>query len=137
MRRRDLVQSLADLAEDSTRGGIATDFALEGRLENGSDELDVQLFRIAQEAVGNARKHGHATQVHLTLRVEPEHIQLRVEDNGHGFVPDSSGQASKAGEHLGLLSMRERAERLRGRLSINSAPGHGTIVEATVPVPSE
>jgi signal transduction histidine kinase len=137
LKRRGLVQSLTDLAADSTRGGLVTDFALDGHLEDGSDELDVQLFRIAQEAVGNARKHGHATQVRLKLQVEREQIRLRVEDNGQGFVPDASDKASKAGEHLGLLSMRERAERLRGSLSIVSAPGHGTTVEATVPLVAE
>ena len=93
------------------------------------------MFRIAQEAVGNARRHGHATQVHLTLRADPARVVLRVEDNGQGFVPDPSGRAPSAGEHLGLLSMRERAERLRGQLAIVSAPERGTTVEATVPLP--
>jgi signal transduction histidine kinase/ligand-binding sensor domain-containing protein len=137
MKRRGLVQSLTDLAENTTRGGITTEFALQGRLDGGSDELDVQLFRIAQEAVGNARKHGHATQVHLTLLAGPAQIVLRVEDNGQGFEPDPNYRAASAGEHLGLLSMRERAERLRGRLAIVSAPGRGTTVEATVPLPAE
>jgi len=134
MRRRGLVQSLTDLAEDTTRTGVATDFTLEGHLNGSSDELDVQLFRIAQEAVGNARRHGHATQVRLTLRAESARVVLRVEDNGQGFVPDLTNRPS-AGEHLGLLSMRERAERLRGQLAIVSAPDRGTTVEATVPLP--
>ena len=71
----------------------------------------------------------------LTLRAEPTRIVLRVEDNGQGFVPDLSNRAPSAGEHLGLLSMRERAERLRGRLAIVSVPERGTTVEATVPLP--
>jgi signal transduction histidine kinase len=134
MKRRGLVQSLTDLADNTTRTGVATDFALEGHLNASSDELDVQLFRIAQEAVGNARRHGHATQVRLTLRAESARVVLRVEDNGQGFVPDLNNRPS-AGEHLGLLSMRERAERLRGQLAIVSAPDRGTTVEATVPLP--
>jgi signal transduction histidine kinase len=60
-----------------------------------------------------------------------------VEDNGQGFEPRSADRSPTAGEHLGLLSMRERVERLRGRLAIVSAPGHGTTVEATVPVPAK
>ena len=135
MKRRGLVQSLTDLAEDTTRTGVATDFALEGHLNGGSDELDVQLFRIAQEAVGNARRHGHATQVRLTLRAEADRVVLRVEDNGQGFTPDLTNRAPSVGEHLGLLSMRERAERLRGQLAIVSVPEQGTTVEATVPLP--
>ena len=72
--------------------------------------------------------------MHLTLRADPARVVLRVEDNGQGFVPDSSDQAASAGEHLGLLSMRERAERLRGQLAIVSMPGRGTTIEATVPL---
>jgi signal transduction histidine kinase len=137
MRRPGLVQSLSDLAEDATRAGVPTDVTVDGRIEGESDELDVQLLRIAQEAVGNARKHGRATRVRVTLRAEPQRIVLRVEDNGQGFVPDSIERSQSLGEHLGLLSMRERAERLRGRLAIVSTPGGGTTVEATVPVPSK
>ena len=115
--------------------GVATDFALEGHLNGSSDELDVQLFRIAQEAVGNAKRHGHATQVRMTLRAEPARIVLRVEDNGQGFVPRPEQPGALGGRTPGLLSMRERAERLRGRLAIVSVPERGTTVEATVPLP--
>jgi signal transduction histidine kinase len=137
MKRRNLVQSLTDLAETTTRNGLSTDFSVEGRFDGGSDEMHTQLFRIAQEAVVNARKHGHATEVHMTLRAEPGQVVLRVEDNGSGFVPGSSDdKAASVGEHLGLLAMRERAERLQGRLAIDSVPGRGTTIEATVPLPA-
>lgn len=136
MKRRGLVQSLTDLAETTTRSGLVTEFAMQGRLDGGSDELDVQLFRIAQEAVVNARKHGHATEVHVTLQAQPGQVVLRVEDNGQGFEPGSSDKAAAVGEHLGLLAMRERAERLQGRLAIDSTPGRGTTIEATVPLPA-
>jgi len=137
MKRRGLVQSLSDLAENTARNGVPTDFTTNGYVEQRSDELDVQLFRIAQEAVGNALKHGRATQVRMVLRADPTQIVLTVEDNGRGFVTEARDPAPSLGEHLGLLSMRERAERIRGRLRIVSAPGRGTTIEAIVPVPVE
>ena len=137
MKPRDLVQSLSDLAENTARNGVPTDFTTDGRVERSSDEVDVQLFRIAQEAVGNARKHGQATHIRMELRADPTRIVLTVEDNGRGFVTEAHDPAPSLGQHLGLLSMRERAERVRGRLNIISAPGRGTTIEASVPVPSE
>jgi signal transduction histidine kinase len=74
--------------------------------------------------------------VHVTLQAQPGQVVLRVEDNGQGFEPGSSDKAAAVGEHLGLLAMRERAERLQGRLAIDSTPGHGTTIEATVPLPA-
>jgi two-component system, NarL family, sensor kinase len=137
MKRRGLVQSLSDLAENTARKGVPTDFTTDGRVESSSDEVDVQLFRIAQEAVGNALKHGKATHVRMALRADPSRIVLTVEDNGRGFVAEAHDPAPSQGEHLGLLSMRERAERVRGRLHIISVLGQGTTVEAIVPVSSE
>ena len=106
--------------EHDSHAACATDFALEGRLDGSSDELDVQLFRIAQEAVGNARKHGHATQVRLTLRAEPARVVLRVEDNGQGFVPDrltgrSAGRAPGAAQHARARRAPARPARHRQR----------------------
>jgi signal transduction histidine kinase len=134
MKRRGLVQSLTDLAENTARNGVPTDFTTNGYVERSSDELDVQL-RIAQEAVGNAQaRPGHAHPD--CARADPADV-LTVEDNGRGFVAEAHDPAPSLGQHLGLLSMRERAERVRGRLNIISAPGRRTTIEATVPVPSE
>jgi signal transduction histidine kinase len=94
-------------------------------------------LRIAQEAVSNALKHGRATRLHLALRSDADSIVLTVEDNGQGFAAEERQSSPGRGEHLGLLSMRERAERIRGRLAIVSAPGRGTTIQATVPIPSE
>jgi signal transduction histidine kinase len=137
MQSRDLIQSLTDLAENTSRRGVPTDFTADGRLALGSDEVDLQLLRIAQEAVSNALKHGHATRLHLALRSEADKIVLTVEDNGQGFAAEERQTSPGRGEHLGLLSMRERAERIRGRLAIVSAPGRGTTIQAIVPIPSE
>jgi signal transduction histidine kinase len=94
----------------------------------------MQLLRIAQESVRNAVRHGSATQVQIALSFEDDRIRLRISDDGRGFVPDEREVARETGEHLGLLTMRERAARVRGRIEITSSPGRGTTIETSVPV---
>jgi len=88
------------------------------------------LLRIAQEALGNALRHSGADRVQLELGVRDSTARLRVSDDGDGFDPAGAAVRSR---RLGLVSMRERAEALGGRLSIESTPGHGTTVVAEVP----
>jgi signal transduction histidine kinase len=95
------------------------------------------LFRIAQEAVSNAIRHGRATHVRIDLAYQPECVVLKVTDDGCGFVAEERDPAPAIGEHLGLLTMRERAARVRGRLAILSSPGNGTTIETTVPLVAE
>jgi PAS domain S-box-containing protein len=83
------------------------------------------LYRIAQEALNNALKHGSVTTITVYLRVEDEQVELEVVDNGIGFNP--SEVSHKGG--LGLISMRERAEQLGGSLLIHSIPEKGTRVK--------
>lgn len=84
--------------------------------------------RIAQEALHNIVKHARASTVVLQLVTQENEIMLEVRDNGRGFDP-----AGPFPGHLGLRSMRERAERVGGTLSIESVPGQGTYVRARVP----
>jgi len=138
MRPRALVDSLRELAENTTRSkGVATEFCLSGRPQSSSADADLQLLRIAQESVSNAVRHGRATQVRINLSFEQDRILLTVTDDGRGFVPDEHDPAPSAGEHLGLLTMRERAARVRGRLDIVSIPGRGTTIETSVPMMAE
>jgi signal transduction histidine kinase len=95
MKSGGLVQSLTDLAENTSRRGVQADFTADGRLERSDDEVDVQLLRIAQEAVSNALKHGHATHLHLALRSDADNIVLTVEDNGRA-LPRRSGRRRPA-----------------------------------------
>ncbi len=89
------------------------------------------LYRIAQEALHNAVKHAHATTLDLTLETAADTVTLTVADDGAGFDPGGNFPG-----HLGLRSMRERMTRLGGDLSITSAPGKGTTVQATLPIHS-
>jgi len=101
-------------------------------VEVGDDELSsavgVHLFRVVQEGVSNALKHAGATAVRVSLRRDGDLAVLAVEDEGRGFDP------TRPNEGLGLLGMHERIDLLGGRLRIDSVPGRGTTIEATVPL---
>jgi len=94
-------------------------------------EIAGDLFRIAQEAVVNAGRHAEATRVELSLRTVGDQIELRVADDGHGF--DGRPITGPEPGHLGLASMRERAELMDGKLAIESS-GRGTRVLVLAPL---
>jgi two-component system CheB/CheR fusion protein len=87
------------------------------------------LFRIAQEAISNAVKHGKALNVELEIDQKPNEILLSIKDDGAGFSP---GQ-DRGG--MGLRIMAYRAEMIGGKLTVQSSEGRGTKVVCTVPVP--
>ena len=95
-------------------------------------EMSGDLFRIAQEAVINAGRHAGARDVSISLRTVDSNIELRVTDNGHGFE-DSDPLASSEPGHLGLASIRERAEILDGKLEVETSD-LGTKVLVLVPL---
>lgn len=90
------------------------------------------LLRVAQEAVTNAVKHAHAGRVEVAVRYAAQAVTLRIRDDGRGF----DAAAPQAPGHFGLLGMRERCEKLRAVLRLDSAPGRGTTVTVTVPAPA-
>jgi signal transduction histidine kinase len=92
------------------------------------------LFRIAHEALSNARKHADATQLDVELEPKGDGYLLRISDNGVGFDPVEIA-ATKPG-HLGLVAMRERAEMAGGKIDLYSLPGSGTVLEVWMPAPT-
>lgn len=94
------------------------------------EDLDTAIYRIAQEALSNALRHGHATVVDVQLTTMPDAVQLIVQDDGLGF----DAGAETAG--LGLLGARERAAVLGGRLHVHSTPGKGARIELWLPLPT-
>ncbi|MEU3663292.1 GAF domain-containing sensor histidine kinase [Streptomyces sp. NPDC032940] len=88
------------------------------------------VLRVAQEALHNALRHSGAEHVDVTLARRGSGAVLRVTDDGSGFDPRT---VRRAGRHLGLVSMRDRANGAGGRLTVESAPGKGTTIEMEVP----
>jgi signal transduction histidine kinase len=97
-------------------------------------EHEEALYQIAREALHNVVKHAQAGEAWVRLDLSGEEIVLSIEDNGHGFDPDRLAEGG--GSHIGTSTMRERAQAIGGTLKIVSAPGHGTMVQARVSVPS-
>ncbi|PYQ54604.1 MAG: hypothetical protein DMF53_29230 [Acidobacteria bacterium] len=95
--------------------------------------VEVGLYRIAQEALQNALRHGDASRVLLRLEAPPGRIRLTVQDDGRGFT---IGGSSGTGSHFGLVGMRERARLLGGSFQIESSPGAGTRITADIPLRS-
>jgi signal transduction histidine kinase len=126
--------ALEGLAERTGRNGMQVDFSIDLACEGGRapsrhvPELETALYRIVQEALTNAAKHGHAEHATVAVREDGETVHLRISDDGAGFdlANDTDG--------FGLLGMRERVELLAGELQIDSAPGGGAVVSASFPV---
>jgi len=92
------------------------------------------LFRVAREALANVHKHAAASDVSVLVTEADGGVEVVVTDDGVGF--DTGGENLAPG-HVGLASARERAERVGGRVEVESSPGNGTRVRAWIPrIPS-
>jgi signal transduction histidine kinase len=96
--------------------------------------VEIALFRVAQEALTNVRKHARTRRVRIVLRRWEQGVRLEVRDQGQGFDPAAQPLESGPGERVGLVGMRERVGMLGGGLEIDSRVGAGTAVVATVPL---
>ena len=112
--------------------GIDTELHAEGLVEEPPPDLRATLFRLAQEALANVRKHSNAPWVQVVVVTVGAGVSLTVSDNGEGFDPGSL-TAPRPG-HLGLSTVIERAEVAGGWCRVASAPGAGTTVELWVPL---
>jgi signal transduction histidine kinase len=100
---------------------------IDGLAEAVAAPADVQLFRIAQEAVHNATEHGGARNIEIELRSNGDGVLLRVRDDGRGF------DGIPAGAGMGMRTMQYRAQTLGGSLAVQSEPGAGTTISCSVP----
>jgi two-component system sensor kinase FixL len=124
-----LFGALEELAKNSeTVFGIHCTVGFSGTVGQVDEAVKAQLYRIAQEAITNAVKHGKATQVALCCDASNERLELSVSDDGCG-VPDDP-----TGEGLGLRIMRHRARSVGGRITIARRAGGGTRVACTCPL---
>ncbi|HEX5712979.1 MAG TPA: GAF domain-containing protein [Solirubrobacterales bacterium] len=128
LERLGLAGALEALAEESgARGGFEVDatIALDGEL---SGEEERVVYRLAQEALNNVVKHSAAGKARLSAELEKGTVTIAIEDDGAGF------DSERIGTGRGLAGMRERIDLIGGRIQIDSRPGEGTRLTATVPL---
>ena len=123
------VDALVRRVADSTDVKVVASLAdVDGVLPAGDE---ISLYRIVQEALGNAIKHAGATEIDVAVRRENGSIALSVRDNGRGFTP-ADGARAPGTSGFGLVGMAERARLLHAGLTIRSAPGEGTTIALEV-----
>ena len=132
-----LVPALEMLAGEIDEPALSVKFHCAGDVQRQDPQVELALYRMAQEALSNVSRHAGATQAQLSIVFTEEALVLEVEDNGQGFVvPDSPAAFAPAG-HFGLLGLHERAEMIGARLLIHSGAGEGTRVSIRLPLSKE
>ena len=127
-----LKAALAGLVEDvRRRGGVNATFEATGEFGDVSTEVQLVVYRVAQEAMSNAIQHAESHVVHVALDRDGDRLELRVADDGNGF---SFEQATSG---LGIGGMRERAMLVGGKLRVESRPDMGTTVRLDVSVSAD
>jgi PAS domain S-box-containing protein len=107
---------------------VPVEFQVGGIEPNISEDIKLAFFRIAQEALNNARKHAKASRIDLILKFNGHSVQMVVSDNGVGFDYEETMKNTGGSGSLGLMSMSERANLVNANLKIESEPGKGTKV---------
>jgi two-component system sensor histidine kinase UhpB len=130
---RASLQQLID--EWNRRAKASTRFQLlfDETLDPLPDNVAVTLYRIVQESVTNAVRHGQASEVDVVLLAEADTLRLQISDNGRGgVIPETSSESRKPGG-FGLLGMEERVLALGGSLRILPREPHGTVIDVRLP----
>ncbi len=128
-----LEAALEDLAGRARRRGLEVDLQVEvhrppgGGRDGATADLETAIYRIAQEALTNAGKHGHAEHAQIAVREDDNMITVTIADDGDGFDPAVRTHG------FGLAGMRERVELLYGTMEVASGPGDGTTITARMP----
>jgi signal transduction histidine kinase len=115
--------------EVSRRSGIKVKVTAENVPDSLPDELRTCIYRVVQETLHNVSRHSGAKNVVVSVQYMGDSLVLTVKDDGSGYDPEKT-------TGLGLLGMEERVKQLGGRLEIQSQPGQGTLLRATLPIPA-
>ncbi|MGZ5036907.1 MAG: PAS domain-containing sensor histidine kinase [Usitatibacter sp.] len=115
----------------TNRTGVACDLVIGPGFDDLEDPFATTLFRALQESLTNIAKHANATRVEVTLSRHDGELTLSVRDDGRGFLPDEPRKPTS----YGILGLHERAYLLGGDVTVDSAPGQGTIIEMRLPEP--
>jgi two-component system sensor histidine kinase UhpB len=121
-----LVAAIGGQVEQLERSGLTAELRVEGDFSELDDDLQLVVYRVAQEALTNAGRHSGAARVEVALRRDGDAVELSVADDGSGFAFEQSERG------LGIGGMRERALLVGGELTIESRPGQGTTVRLRV-----
>jgi len=129
-----LVPALEWLITDLEKGyDMATKVDITGSRRRLSPEIELTVFRIAQEVLSNIRRHSQASSVEMSLDFGADALTLIISDNGEGFnIPDRTSDLALSGK-LGIIGMRERARLIGGTLIVQSEKGTGTTVTLRIP----
>jgi ligand-binding sensor domain-containing protein/signal transduction histidine kinase len=136
---KELSEEVASLCKEIKEGygdGHPAEYrvVVEGAVHDLHPSLQVEIFRVAREALRNAFGHSHAKLIETEITYSKKLFRLRVRDDGKGLDPEVRQKGERAG-HWGLRGMRERAKRIGGELELWSEPGAGTEVELKIPGP--
>jgi signal transduction histidine kinase len=113
---------------------VSTRLRIGGEYRCAATAMENEVMRIASEVMSNVERHSGATEMSVDLSYDADTLRLQIRDNGRGF---DYASAHGMADRYGLRGMEERAASLQGRLSVNSAPGQGTTVTLTAPLPPE
>lgn len=114
----------------SERTGILVKKSIALQPASLPDDIAIMLYRVIQEALTNIERHAQATQLRLDIQQNVADIHLDLADNGQGF----NFEPSSGGQGIGVKNMRERVELLGGQFKLSTRPGHGTHIQATLPL---
>jgi two-component system sensor histidine kinase UhpB len=123
----------AQLARFAAQTGVETRMAVDGDPGELDEDIQIAVYRIAQEALANAGRHSGAAEIEVALAIRDRGAELCVSDDGAGFDPSRPRLRAAGGAGLGLDGMAERARLVGGELDVRSAPGSGTTVTLRIP----
>lgn len=130
LEKGSLAAAIKRIAQRSNSNGTSIDCFVSGKAQAVSNEIRTNVLRISQEGLTNTIRHANATKVKIRLIFRKRSLELILQDNGRGFTHNNSVNG------LGLISMKERAERIAANLVISSRPGQGTKITLKVPLGS-
>jgi len=122
-----LAAAIAGQVEQVRRSGLAAKLTADGDFSDLDDDVQLVVYRVAQEALNNAARHSEAERIDILLRRHSAGVELEIRDDGRGFAFEQSERG------LGIAGMRERALLIGAELTIESRPGEGTTLRLSVP----
>jgi len=125
-----LQQSLEALKTD----GLDCQFSETGTPVRLPSDIEIAIYRVAQEALTNVRKHADATRVNLRLQFQADKLVVEIRDNGIGFGLSQTLDSAISVGHMGLLGMKQRVETLGGDIKIKTGEGAGTTIILQLPI---